>query len=111
MQIKKDSVKMIIDDHDFGTINFDVCLTWYLYPQVFIENKSLRSIPSVRELDGYCYPSTPNKLQRVWLRFFFSYSKYKKRVLIPYFANLLYYQIKGEFSNGGQGLGIESLTH
>lgn len=109
MKIKTDSVDLIFDDTNYGAVVFDVCITWYLYPQVFIKNKDLLAIPSVRQDDGYCYPLSPTQLQKEWIKSFFFYPIFKKKVLIPYFANLRHYQITGRFVNGGQGLGVNSL--
>lgn len=109
MRIFKDSQPLIIEGEDYGEVRFEVTVCWYLYPQVFILNEDLKRVPSV-EKSGFCYPSVPNKLQRDWLfKCLCSYKKFKRTVLLPYFANLRHYQLTGEFSTGQYTQGVEGI--
>lgn len=108
MRIFKDSQELIIDNEDFGAVNFEVIVSWYLFPQVFILNKDLHNLPSV-DNQGFCYPSVTNDLQIAWIKCLFNYKRYKRKVLMPYFANLRYLQLTGNFANGSYSKGITGI--
>lgn len=111
--MKKVSEKIEIIDAEgtyWATVRFDAVLSWYLYPQVFIKKESYLHLPSVIPEDGYCFPSVPNRLQWEWIfRCWFSWSRYKKKVLVPYFANLHHHHLTGRFAGEPYANGIAGI--
>lgn len=102
----------IKDDKGEEIFNTDVTvvLSFWLYPQVFV-NIAYHKYPSVLEdYDGLCYPSLPTELQKDWIfKCWFSWKKYKERIIIPYLANLEYYGINGKFATEHYSSGVNGF--
>jgi len=105
---KEDLKPEVIDDHmqidddegyTFGSFGFKALVCKGLYPHVFIFNTDYYAIPSVGH-GGFITPGAPHALQCKWIDLDFDFERWKAEVLKPYFANLIYYKMNGEFANG-----------
>lgn len=110
MRIFSDEVEITDSEGVFyARVKFDAVISWYLYPQIFVRKTEYLSIPSVGS-DGLCYISIPHKQQKDWfLRCFLSYSRFKRLILLPYFANLHHYFLVGRFANGSYSPGVKGV--
>jgi hypothetical protein len=79
-----------------------VILSWYLHPLVFIEEPILlEEMPELFSHQGLFFTGLPHVEQKEWfLGCFFSWNRYKERVLIPAVANLYVRLDTGEWTNG-----------
>lgn len=110
MKIIKDTIDIIDSDGVFwASVRFEAVISWYLFPLVFIKKSEYMQLPSVSK-DGLCWVSVPHKMQIDWfLKCFCSWSRYKRLILLPYFANLHHHYLTGRFANGEYSSGIEGV--
>jgi len=81
---------------------YKVRVQWSLlcYPVVLDEIEGRFSNPSVDDKKRLMHYSTPNEVMKFWYKMLFNKKKWIEKVLAPYLANCMYYELTGEFANG-----------
>lgn len=84
-----------------ASCHVEVLVSWYLYPLVFIkEKKYIDDNQNLFYNQGLSFPALPHEMQLTWFMCLLSWSRFKKKVIVPFIANLEYKRKTGHFANG-----------
>lgn len=102
--MKKITEKIEVYDNESGALEAScyvtVFLSWYLYPIILVMEPRYLAIPGLLGQQGHAQLFLPHEQQLNWWKCLCSWSRYKKKYLIPFVANMEYRVRCGEFAGG-----------